>query len=112
MNTVGIKVKLLGLGGAGVHIVNAFDQKSSGLLECHVLDTDAKALATMQSVDSHLIGKEVCRGLGSGGDVELAEKAIQSHREEISTWLEDADVIILVAGLGGGVGSAFSLLRC
>ena len=50
MNTVGIKVKLLGLGGAGVHIVNAFDQKSSGLVECHVLDTDAKALATMQSV--------------------------------------------------------------
>ena len=109
MNTEGIKVKLLGLGGAGVHIVNAFDQKSSGLVECHVLDTDAKALATMQSVDSHLIGKEVCRGLGSGGDLELAEKAIQSHREEISTWIEDADVIILVAGLGGGVGSAFSL---
>ena len=110
MNTVGIKVKLLGLGGAGVHIVNAFDQKSSGLLECHVLDTDAKALATMQSVDSHLIGKEVCRGLGSGGDLELAKKAIQSHRDDIHNWLEDADVIILVAGLGGGVGSAFSLL--
>ena len=48
MNTVGIKVKLLGLGGAGVHIVNAFDQKSSGLVECHVLDTDAKAIAAMQ----------------------------------------------------------------
>ena len=103
MNTVGIKVKLFGLGGAGVHIVNAFDHKSSGLLECHALDTDAKALATTQSLDSHLIGKEVCRGLGSGGDVEIAEKAIQSHREEISSLLEDADVIILVAGSVGSL---------
>ena len=109
MNTVGIKVKLLGLGGAGLNIVNAFDQKSSGLVECHVLDTDAKAIAAMQLTDTHLIGKEVCRGLGSGGDVGLAEKAIKLHLEEISTWIEGADVIILVAGLGGGVGSAFSL---
>lgn len=110
MINVGIKVKLLGLGGAGMHIVNAFDLKSSGLVECHLLDTDAKALATMQVANSHLIGKELCRGLGCGGDVDLAKKAIHLHREAISSWIEDADVIILVAGLGGGVGSAFSLL--
>lgn len=110
MNDVGIKVKLFGLGGAGMHIVNAFDQESGGLVECHLLDTDAKALTTMQAVNSHLIGKELCRGLGCGGDVNLANKAIDLHRESIQSWLEDADVIILVAGLGGGVGSAFSLL--
>lgn len=109
MNDIAIKVKLFGLGGAGMHIVNAFDQESGGLAECYLLDTDAKALATMQTVNSHLIGKEQCRGLGCGGDVELARKAIHSHREAISSWLEGADVIILVAGLGGGVGSAFSL---
>ena len=73
MSDIGIKVKLFGLGGAGMHIVNAFDQKSGGLMECHLLDTDAKALASMQTVDSHIIGKEVCRGLGCGGDVELAK---------------------------------------
>lgn len=110
MSDIGIKVKLFGLGGAGMHIVNAFDQKSGGLMECHLLDTDAKALASMQTVDSHIIGKEVCRGLGCGGDVELAKRAIDLHREAIISWLEDADVIILVAGLGGGAGSAFSLL--
>ena len=59
MSDIGIKVKLFGLGGAGMHIVNAFDQKSGGLMECHLLDTDAKALASMQTVDSHIIGKEV-----------------------------------------------------
>ncbi len=110
MNDVGIKVKLFGLGGAGMHIVDAFAQESNGLFECHTLDTDAKAITTTQNTESHLIGKEICRGLGSGGDIDLAEKAINSHREVISSWLEDADVIILVAGLGGGVGSAFSLL--
>lgn len=110
MNDVAIKVKILGLGGAGAHIVNAFDQQSNGLVDCYLLDTDAKALSGMQTVESHLIGKELCRGLGCGGDVDLAKQAIHLHREVISSWLEDADVIILVAGLGGGVGSAFSLL--
>lgn len=110
MNDIGIKVKLFGLGGAGMHIVDTFARESNGSVECHLLDTDAKALATMSNAETHLIGKELCRGLGSGGDLDLARKAINLHREEISSWIEDADVIILVAGLGGGVGSTFSTL--
>lgn len=110
MNDVGIKVKLFGLGGAGMHIVDLFAQESGGSFECHILDTDAKAMAAMQNVETHLVGNDICRGLGCGGDVDLAKKAISSHRETINLLLVDADVIILVAGLGGGVGSAFSLL--
>ena len=54
MNISGIKIKLLGVGGAGIHIVNSFDQKSNELVECYALDTDAKALSSIKVEESHL----------------------------------------------------------
>ena len=110
MNDHNLQVKLFGLGGAGMNIVEAFAKETTLPVECRLLDTDAKAIESVRQGQAHLIGRELCRGLGCGGDVDLAKKAIEGEQNMIREWIEGADVIIVVAALGGGVGSAFAQL--
>lgn len=79
-------------------------------VECRLLDTDAVAAEAVRHGLVHLVGKDLCRGLGCGGDIALAKKAIEGEQHSIREWIDGADVIIVVAALGGGVGSAFSQL--
>lgn len=44
------------------------------------------------------------RGLGAGGDMELATAAAEADGPELSGLFTGADIVILVAGLGGGTG--------
>ena len=103
-----IQVKLFGLGGAGMNIVEAFAKESLMPVECRLLDTDAVATEAVRHGRVHLIGQDHCRGLGCGGDIALAKKAIEGEQNTIREWIDGADVIIVVAALGGGVGSAFA----
>ena len=62
-----IQVKLFGLGGAGMNVVEAFAKESSMPVECRLLDTDAVATEAVHHGRVHLIGQDYCRGLGCGG---------------------------------------------
>lgn len=102
------KVRIFGLGGAGALIVDLFAAQALNSVECFALDSDSKSLESIKSAKSLLVGKEICRGIGCGGDLQLAQRAIESDRALLSQHLEGSNVIILVAGLGGGMGSALS----
>lgn len=93
-----------------MNIVEAFAKETSMPIECRLLDTDAKAIDGVRHGLVHLVGQDTCRGLGCGGDIALAKKAIDREQNTIREWIDGADVIIVVAALGGGVGSAFSQL--
>ncbi len=110
MDTFSLKVKLFGLGGAGVNIVDLFAKENVSNVECFLLDTDAKAIQSVQYAHSQLLGQSICRGLGCGGDSKLAKQVSESHKDEIKTWINDSDVVIFVVGLGGGIGSALAQL--
>ncbi len=51
------------------------------------------------------IGKELTGGLGAGGIPEIGEKAAQESKEEIKREIEDADMVFITAGMGGGTGT-------
>ena len=105
---VEVKLKVLGLGGAGLNIIEAFSKETHPSVACYAMDSDARSLETISKANTMLIGQAVCRGLGCGGDLETARKAVESSKAEFVSLIQDADVIILIAGLGGGIGSALA----
>lgn len=100
-----IAIKLIGVGGAGS---NAADRLSmAGLNQVHlaVVNTDSQALNNSPVGEKLLIGRGVTRGLGAGGDPELGRLAAEADREAIEASVRNHDLVILVAGMGGGTGS-------
>jgi cell division protein FtsZ len=47
---------------------------------------------------------------GSGGNADVARAKARKHQSALQSLVEDADIVILVAGIGGGTGSTVSPL--
>ncbi|MEO0511008.1 MAG: cell division protein FtsZ [Verrucomicrobiota bacterium] len=104
-----IKIKIVGIGGAGTNAVDGLkldDLSDAGKVQLAAINTDAQALANSPIAEKLVIGRSITRGLGAGGEVEIGKKAAEADRDAIARLLGDMDLIILVVGLGGGTGSA------
>lgn len=99
-------IKVVGVGGAGGHIVTRMVQKE-GIknMEFIAINTDAQDLEHAQARKKIYIGKTLTKGLGAGMNPELGKQAAEENRSEISEALQGSDVIFITAGLGGGTGS-------
>lgn len=102
-----VQIKIIGLGGAGTNVVNKLKLEDLAGVQLAAINTDAQALNQASEVAERLvIGRKVTRGLGAGGDVEIGRAAAEDDRDAVAGLIGDADLIILVVGLGGGTGSA------
>lgn len=107
-DTSGLRIKIVGVGGAGN---NATDRlKLNNLSSVHLINinTDKKTLSASPVSEKLMIGKGVTSGLSCGGELELGQKAAESDQEAISQKIAGADLVFLLAGLGGGTGSGAS----
>ena len=102
------RIMILGLGGAGVNCVQNFDLGAYGSVRVVGLNTDLQSLQQSQLAETFLIGQNSTHGLGTGGDVAVGTQAAEDDRERIYELIQGQDLLILVAGLGGGTGSAAS----
>jgi len=102
-------IKVIGVGGAGGHIITRMAQKE-GIknVEYIAVNTDAQDLEYVSARKKIYIGKTLTRGLGAGMNPELGKQAAEENRSEISEALQGADIIFIVAGYGGGTGSLAS----
>ena len=98
-------IKLIGVGGAGSNAVDRLKMNDPGGVQMATVNTDSQALASSPVDEKILIGGAVTRGLGAGGDTELGRLAAESDRDNISRALRGADLVFIVAGMGGGTGS-------
>ena len=51
------------------------------------------------------IGEKLTNGQGAGSDPEVGRKSAEESRSQISKALEDADMVFITAGMGGGTGT-------
>jgi cell division protein FtsZ len=100
-----LRVKVIGLGGGGSNVLAAMDQGRYPQVEYAVLNTDSQALAQSPVGKKLLVGRSVTRGLGAGGDPEIGRQAVESDRVAVEELVTGVDLLILVAGLGGGTGT-------
>ncbi|MEC8650166.1 MAG: cell division protein FtsZ [Verrucomicrobiota bacterium] len=105
-NSSGLKIKIIGVGGAGTNAVDGLKLDNLGNVRLAVINTDAQALANSPIAEKLVIGRSVSHGLSAGGEVEIGRRAAESDRDAIARLIADMDLIILVVGLGGGTGSA------
>jgi cell division protein FtsZ len=99
------QIKVLGVGGGGSNAVNRMIEEGIQGVEFIAVNTDAQALVLAQAPQRLRIGDKLTKGLGSGGQSEIGEKAAQESAEEIKAMMKGADMIFVTAGMGGGTGT-------
>ncbi len=100
------KIKVVGLGGGGTNALNSMItlQQIQGV-EFVAVNTDAQALMNNQSPTKVQIGETLTRGLGSGGNPDVGQQAAEESTQKLQDVLQDADMVFLTAGMGGGTGT-------
>ena len=98
-------IKVIGCGGGGGNAVNRMINSGLRGVEFWSLNTDAQALVQSQAPNRLQIGKDVTRGLGTGGNAELGAAAAEESRDAIAKAVRGADLCFITAGMGGGTGS-------
>lgn len=101
-------IKIIGVGGAGVCLLDALDSEEFAGASFVAINTDAPSVAASAApVKIHLETK-LLRGLGTGGDPERGKAIAEEQFSTLKTACEGADVVLIAAGLGGGAGSGIS----
>jgi cell division protein FtsZ len=99
------RIKVIGVGGGGGNAINRMIQSGMHGVEFIAINTDAQALETSSADFSLCIGDSVTRGLGAGANPEVGRQAVEEDREKVSERLQDADLVFITAGMGGGTGT-------
>lgn len=98
-------IKVIGLGGAGCNTINHLLEMNLPGIECIAANTDAQVLEQSRADKIIQLGPILTKGLGSGGDPSIGEKAAEESLGELNEALEGADMVFLTAGMGGGTGT-------
>ena len=99
------QIKVVGVGGAGGAALNRMIKAGVEGVEFIAINTASQALHHSKANTKIHIGKETTRGLGAGADPKVGEKAALESREEIKKALDNADMVFITIGAGGGTGS-------
>jgi len=101
-------VKIFGVGSAGVAMLDTLsggDFAGAGFV---AINTDASSLASSSAAIKIQLETKLLRGLGTGGDPERGRAIAEEQFATLKTACEGADVVLVIAGLGGGAASGIS----
>ncbi|NJD77900.1 MAG: cell division protein FtsZ [Candidatus Methanoperedens sp.] len=98
-------VAVVGLGGAGCNITTWIAEKGMSGGRIIAANTDVNHLYIQKADKVVLLGEKLCKGHGCGGFPEMGSQATRENIDELKTELEGANLVFLVAGLGGGTGT-------
>lgn len=104
------KIKVIGIGGGGGNAVDRMIEEGFEGVDFISVNTDLQALSRSKATTKLQIGAQLTEGLGSGSDPEIGMKAAQEDIQKIKSTMEDAQMIFLTAGMGGGTGTGASPL--
>lgn len=98
-------VKIIGLGGGGTNILERVALDGMEGAELLALNTDIRTLSAAVAGEKIQLGRNLTKGLGTGGDPELGQQAMLEAESEIRDSLRGRRIVFLCVGLGGGTGS-------
>jgi len=101
-------VTLIGVGTAGVNVLDQMVLDGLASLEMIAFDTDKQVLSGSVVQSKILIGMKTTRGLGVGGDHDFARELAEQDADRIREILEGVDLAIVITGLGGGSGTGLT----
>ena len=99
------RIRVVGVGGGGSNAVDRMIEEGVTGVDFIAINTDAQALLRSQATRRVNIGEKLTRGLGSGGNPELGEKAAIESEEDLYEVFKGSDMVFITAGMGGGTGT-------
>ena len=99
------KIKVIGVGGGGNNAVNRMVEDGVRGVEFYVANTDVQVLRRSSVENKIVLGRELTKGLGAGGNPEMGRKAALETEKDIREALQGADMVFIAAGMGGGTGT-------
>ena len=99
------RIIVVGVGGGGGNALNRMIEDGMTAVEFIAVNTDAQDLENNNSQMKLQIGKELTKGLGAGANAEVGKQAVEENKEIIINSLDNADMIFITAGMGGGTGT-------
>lgn len=103
-----ITIKVFGVGGTGVKVMEILMKNGLTGPGFIAVNTDATSLSTSSAMEKVHLETAVLRGLGTGGDPERGRVVAEEQAARLKGLCEGADVVFVVAGLGGGAGTGIS----
>ncbi len=104
------RIKVIGVGGAGGNAIKRMIEDGLTDIEFYTVNTDQQALDKHPEATPVQIGANTTQGLGCGANPEIGRRAAEEDRETLNTIVADADIVFVIAGMGGGTGAGASPL--
>ena len=101
----GLKIKVIGVGGAGNNAVNRMIEDKIKGVSFYLLNTETGTLKRSKTNNVLQIGVETTKGLGAGANEDVGARAAMENREDIKNILQGSDMVFVTAGMGGGTGT-------
>ena len=98
-------IKVIGVGGCGANMTTWLFNKGITGATIYAANTDALHLSVTKADEKLLIGKELTRGLGAGGNPNRGREAAKEALVDLKKAVSGADMVFVLAGLGGGTGT-------
>ena len=100
-----VNIKVIGVGGGGGNAVNRMISRGIQGVDFIAVNTDKQALNYSAATIKMTVGEKLTKGLGAGSNPEIGRKAAQESSEELKKVLENANMVFITAGMGGGTGT-------
>ena len=100
-----VKIKVIGVGGAGNNVINRMMEAGVGGVDFIVVNTDKQDLNKSKCPNKIQIGEKLTGGMGAGSKPDIGKKSAEESRAAIAKVLEGTDMVFITAGMGGGTGT-------
>ena len=102
-------IKVIGVGGGGTRIVQFMREHGLTGVQLVVVDTNARDLERATVPEKVQIGAKTTGGMGTFFSHEKGLRVAEESRAQLTHMVSGADLVIMVAGMGGGTSSGASL---
>jgi len=100
-----VNIKVVGVGGAGNNVVNRMVQSGTTGVEFIAVNTDKQVLSVSSADQKIQIGEKQTHGQGAGSNPDIGKLSAEESRNNIANSIENADMVFITAGMGGGTGT-------
>ncbi|MBE6365247.1 MAG: hypothetical protein E7053_05795 [Lentisphaerae bacterium] len=100
------RITIMAVGGAGCRIMQKFTAlEAADKFRLLALDSDSNSLQNSGVSEENWIqaGRLLRSGRGCGGDIIAGQQALANERKLLNSVLASTDILVVVAGLGGGL---------
>jgi len=98
-------IVVMGCGGSGSNTIQRMAEEGIVGAELYAINTDAQHLLHVRVPKKILIGRNRTRGLGAGSLPQIGQDAAQESKPAIEKAVDNADMVFITCGLGGGTGT-------